>query len=87
MDIVVIVAVSGAVLCLFSFYLGWVINNRVGGRSITASETRGKEILADAEKEIAMLKANGEKELNALKKEKLLEVKDEWHRKKVEYDT
>jgi len=58
------------------FYLGWKLNSKLGKRSILAGEERAKIIIADAEKDA-----------NNLKREKLLEVKDEWYKKKVEFDT
>jgi ribonuclease Y len=58
-----------------SFAIGWFVNNRVGQNKIASAEERSKKILADAEKEA-----------NNIKKEKLLEVKDEWYKKKQEYE-
>ena len=57
------------------FYLGWMFNSKVGKRSISSAEERVKQILNDAQKEA-----------NNLKREKLLEVKDGWYRKKSEFD-
>ena len=58
-----------------SFAIGWLLNGRSGQNKIASAEERAKKILADAEREA-----------NNLKKEKLLEVKDEWYKKKQEYD-
>jgi ribonuclease Y len=58
-----------------SFALGWIVNNRSGQNRITTAEERAKTILAEAEKSTANLK-----------KEKLLEVKDEWHKKRQEFE-
>lgn len=58
-----------------SFALGWYLNNRSGKNKITGAEQRAKQIIDDAERDA-----------NNLKKEKLLEVKDEWYKKKQEYD-
>src|SRR5512146_1618324 len=66
------VAVVLAGLC---FALGWFVHNRIGRNRIADAEARAKAILADADKESANLK-----------KEKLLEVKDEWYRKKQEFE-
>lgn len=57
------------------FYLGWYFNSRAGKKSLVAAELRAKQILEDAEKEA-----------QNIKREKLLEVKDEWYKKKVEFD-
>ncbi len=58
-----------------SFALGWYVSNRMGQNKISSAEDRAKKILADAEKDAGNLK-----------KEKLLEVKDEWYRKKQEFE-
>jgi ribonucrease Y len=64
-----------AVLCAVFLLIGWYISTRVGKNKITAAEERATQILEDAEKDIANLK-----------KEKLLEVKDEWFKKKQEFE-
>ena len=63
------------VITLLFFYLGWLLNSKVGKRSISTAEEKAKQILNDADKEA-----------NNLKREKLLEVKDEWYKKKSEFD-
>ncbi len=60
-------------LCAAFLFLGWFIAARVSQNKISVAEQRAKEILAVAEKEA-----------QHLKKEKLLEVKDEFFRKKQE---
>ncbi len=57
------------------FAAGWLLSSRSGKKKIGSAEDRARKILEDAEKEG-----------NNLKKEKLLEVKDEWYRKKQEYE-
>jgi ribonuclease Y len=64
-----------AVLLALFFYLGWWFNSRIGKKSIASAEARAEQIIQDAQKEA-----------NNLKREKLLEVKDEWYKKKVEFD-
>ncbi len=64
-----------ALVALF-FYLGWLFNSKVGKNSIVNAEERAKQIIEDTKKEA-----------NNLKREKLIEVKDEWYKKKVEFDT
>jgi ribonuclease Y len=64
------------VLAALMFYLGWLLNSKVGKRSIASAEERAKQIIADADREA-----------NNLKREKLLEVKDEWLKKKQEFDS
>jgi ribonuclease Y len=63
------------VLSAAFFTLGWIINSRSGKNKIQAAEERARTIIDDAEKDIANLK-----------KEKLLEVKDEWFKKKQEFE-
>jgi ribonuclease Y len=58
-----------------AFYGGWHLNARSGENKITTAEERARRVIDDAEKEV-----------NALKREKLLEVKDEWYKKKQEFD-
>ena len=64
------------VLVVIFFYFGWWFNSRIGKKSLVSAEERSKQLIADAEKEATNLK-----------REKLLEVKDEWYKKKVEFDT
>lgn len=95
-DLVVIIPMLLAAVSLF-FYLGWYINNRFGKKSISAAEEKGKEIIStaddkaksiikNAEERVVLILKDAEKEANNLKREKLLEVKDEWYKKKVEFD-
>jgi len=58
-------------LCALFLYLGWFIAAKVGQNKLSLAEERAKEIVEVAEKEV-----------QNLKKEKLLEVKDEWFRRK-----
>lgn len=57
------------------FVLSYVLGNRTAASKITEAEERAKTIRKDAEKEA-----------EALKKERLLEVKEEWHKKKQEHE-
>ena len=70
-----ILPIVGAPLAAVSFYLGWFLNNKTGHKSVAVAEERAERIVQDAEKEA-----------NNIKREKLLEVKDEWYKKKVEFD-
>jgi ribonuclease Y len=63
------------ILCAGTFYLGWLMQNKVTKSKIMSAEEQAKRIIADSEKSA----------LN-LKKEKLLEVRDEWYKKKQEFD-
>jgi ribonuclease Y len=63
------------VVIIVFFYLGWMMNSRIGKKSISTAEEQAKKILEDADKES-----------KNVKREKLLEVKDEWYKKKTEFD-
>ncbi len=65
----------GAIITVASFFIGWFVNNKIGKSKITSAEEQSKKILADAERDAA-----------AIQKEKLLEVKDEWYKKKHEFE-
>jgi len=58
------------------FAAGWYLNVWLGKNKIAGAEERAKRILEDSERDA-----------NALKREKLLEVKDEWYKKKKEFDS
>ena len=75
LELLVIIPVLIALMVLF-FFIGWIFNNKVGKKSINSAEERAKQIIADAQKEA-----------NNIKREKLLEVKDEWYKKKIEFDS
>jgi ribonuclease Y len=75
MDIVLLIPMVIVLVVLF-FYLGWTFNTKLGKKSIISAEEKAKEIIAEAQKEA-----------NNIKREKLLEVKDEWYKKKVEFDS
>jgi ribonuclease Y len=63
------------VVIIVFFYLGWLINSKIGKKSIIAAEEQSKKIIEDADKDA-----------KNIKREKLLEVKDEWYKKKTEFD-
>ncbi len=63
------------VCCGISFFVGWVLTSKSGQSKITSAKEMAKKIVADAEKEA-----------ETLKREKLIEVKDEWYSKKKEFD-
>jgi ribonuclease Y len=61
--------------CGISIFFGWYLNSRSGQNKISSAGEQARKIVAD-----------GEKEAETLKREKLLEVKDEWYQKKKEFD-
>lgn len=64
------------VIAGITFVAGWYLNAQSGQNKIANAEERSKRILEDAEKDA-----------NALKREKLLEAKDEWYKKKKEFES
>jgi len=74
MDVLLLIPMLVAVIIVF-YYLGWMMNSKIGKKSISTAEEQAKKILEDADKEA-----------KNLKREKLLEVKDEWYKKKTEFD-
>ncbi len=58
-----------------TFYAGWYLNARAGQNKITSAEARAKRLIEEAEKDA-----------NTLKREKLLEAKDEWYKRKKEFE-
>lgn len=58
-----------------AFYAGWHLSARTGQNKIASAEERARKLMEEAEKEA-----------NALKREKLLEAKDEWYKKKREFE-
>ena len=71
--IIVLIAVVAAGVIFF--LLGWFINSKIGKNSIVNAKDQAKKIIEEAEKES-----------KHIKREKLLEVKDEWLKKKQEFD-
>ncbi|MGE5313778.1 MAG: ribonuclease Y [Acidobacteriota bacterium] len=74
MDIYLLIIIIAFVVVL-AFVGGWYFSTRVGQSKVLSAEERAKKIIADAERDAA-----------ATTREKLLEVKDEWYKKKQEYD-
>ena len=57
------------------FFVGWYISGKTGENRIASAKDVARKIVIDAEKEA-----------QTLKREKLIEVKDEWYSKKKEFD-
>jgi ribonucrease Y len=74
LDIIILIPMAVVLVALF-FYIGWIFNSKIGKKSLLSAEEKAKQMVADAQKEA-----------NNLKREKLLEVKDEWYKKKLEFD-
>jgi len=74
MDPIIQIVIVVGLVALF-FYLGWLVNSKIGKNSLVSADERAKQVVTDAEKEA-----------KNLKREKLLEVKDEWYKKKIDFD-
>jgi len=85
------------ILCLLTFFLGWYIQNRANKAKINSAENiskqiindaenKAKEIILEAEKKAKQFKIDAEKYAQTLKKEKMLEVKDEFYKRKQKFD-
>lgn len=84
-------------LCLLTFFLGWYLNSRanrtkidgaenIAKKIISDAEEKSKERLQEAEKRSKEHMADAEKFAQNLKKEKLLEVKDEFLKRKQKFE-
>jgi ribonucrease Y len=63
-------------LCGLTFFFGWLFNAKSSKNKLMSADEQAGKIVADAEKSAL-----------TMKKEKLLEVKDEWYKKKQEFDS
>jgi len=64
-----------AVVSIAMFFVGWVVNHRVGQGKVASAEKLAEKIVSEAEKE-----ADGLKHL------KVLEAKDEWYKQKQNFE-
>ena len=71
----IIFPLSLVVIGVLSFFIGWYMNSRSGEGKLNSAKEMAKKILEDAGREA-----------DTAKREKLLEVKDEWYQRKKEYD-
>jgi len=85
------------VLCLITFFLGWYIQVKINKSKVDGAEnvakkilkdaeTKSTELVSEAEKRAKNFRIEAEKSAHNLKKEKLLEVKDEFYKRKQKYD-
>ncbi|MBM4158455.1 MAG: ribonuclease Y [Ignavibacteria bacterium] len=85
------------VISLITFMLGWIIHARAekskvnsaelkASKIVTEAEERARTVVTDSEKRARQLRQDADKAANNIKKEKLLEVKDEFYRRKQRFD-
>ena len=63
-------------VAIATFFLGWYVRKRYGEAKISSAEVAAKNIISDAKREA-----------ETLKKEKMLEVKDEWFKLKHNFES
>jgi len=97
MEIDIVLLLIGVGLGVITFLLGWFLHlkiskSRVDGaenvakRILSEAETKVKEKIDEAERRSSQYKNDAEKASQNLKKEKLLEVKDEFYKRKQKFD-
>ncbi len=74
MDITVSIIIT-VILAIVGFAIAYFIGNKLAGQKINEAEQNSKLLLKDAENKA-----------ETIKKEKILEVKEEWHKKKQEFE-
>ena len=70
-----VTAIAAVASAVAAFFVGWLVQAASVKRKLGTIDSRSKQLLEAAEREA-----------NAIKKEKLIEVKDEWIRKRQELD-
>ena len=84
-------------ICLLTFFLGWYLNSKanktkidgaenIAKRIISEAEEKSKDKIQAAEKRSKEFLTDADKAAQNLKKEKLLEVKDEFLKRKQKFD-
>ncbi len=97
MEEIYILLIISVVLCVGTFILGWILNaksskakigsaDEVAKKIISDAEEKSRDLLQEAEKRSKQFKIDAEKSAQNLKKEKLLEVKDEFLKRKQKFD-
>jgi ribonuclease Y len=71
-----ILIIIGALIGSGAFFMGWFLNSRSDKNKIMDAQERARKLIEEAEKEAT-----------TTKREKLLEVKDEWYKKKKEFES
>ncbi len=95
--ILLIVVMFALVLSIGTFFIGWAFKAKTSKAKIGSAEeiakklvsdadNKAKEMIYDAEKRSKQFRIDAEKSAQNLKKEKLLEVKDEFLKRKQKFD-
>jgi len=72
---VTLTVIIAAIVSLAMFFLGWILNNRIGQGKVANAEKLAEKIVSEAEKEA-----------KALKNQKILDAKDEWYKQKQNFE-
>ncbi len=67
--------IIAAVVSLAMFFIGWILNERIGQGKVASAEKLAEKIVSEAEKEGS-----------AVKNQKILEAKDEWFKLKQNFE-
>ena len=84
-------------ICIITFFLGWYLHSKsnkskianaesVSTKILSDAERKSKETLDEASRRAKIFQEDAEKAAQNLKKEKLLEVKDEFYKRKQKFD-
>ncbi|KXK03461.1 MAG: ribonuclease Y [Ignavibacteriaceae bacterium] len=84
-------------ICLITFFLGWFLQAKItkskldsaenlAAKITTDAESKAKEKISDAERRSKVIVQDAEKAAQNMKKEKLLEVKDEFYKRKLKFE-
>jgi len=84
-------------MCIITFFLGWYLHSKsnkskianaesISQKILSDAERKSKETLDDASRRAKLFQEDAEKAAQNLKKEKLLEVKDEFYKRKQKFD-
>jgi ribonucrease Y len=95
-DLVIIIPMMVA-LCGITFFIGWFVHSKivkarldsaenVAKKILSEAEIKSKELINESEKRARQNRIDADKAAQNLKKEKLLEVKDEFYKRKQKFD-
>lgn len=84
-------------ICLLTFFLGWFLQSRItkskldsaenlANKIVSEAESKAKEKTTEADRRSKVIMQDAEKAAQNMKKEKLLEVKDEFYKRKQKFE-
>ena len=72
---VLLTLVISVLVGVLTFFLGWILNHKIGQGKVASAEKLAEKIVSEAEKEAS-----------AMKNQKILEARDEWFKQKQEFE-